>query len=353
MKVLLTSVGPERGEPGATGIDRCAYRKLLECAGIDRFGEHQLTSDPDDADLILFAELGYSSAVGLFDSRIRRHPYVAEHRSKVFVMNSADVAVPYFPGLYPSIERSTYDARRVRSCHYVSTHIAVPPLVERDPEERDLLFSFMGTAANHPVRQRLMGLDHPRAILRDVAGGVWGTGRENVRRFLHEYAETMARSRFALCPRGLGTSSLRLFESMRFGIAPVILSDAWVPPTGPAWDAFSVRVPEREVARIPDLLGGLEERSVEMGRLARRAWEDWFADDVTFHRVVGWCAEILEARGTGGDPLVGRFKAYAQTLRPVHLRVAARHIARRLAGRTRSAPVQERVKAAQGKRDAA
>src|SRR2546423_4170060 len=35
-------------------------------------------------------------------------------------------------------------------------------------------------------------------------------------------------SKFILCSRGVGTSSVRLFDTMRMGRVPVILSDQWL-----------------------------------------------------------------------------------------------------------------------------
>ena len=67
-----------------------------------------------------------------------------------------------------------------------------------------------------------------------------------------------------LCPRGEGTSSIRLFESLRMGRPPVIISDQWVPPEGPAWDTFSVRIPERRIHTIPDRLTELEHQAEMM-----------------------------------------------------------------------------------------
>jgi hypothetical protein len=329
MRVLLLTVAPDPTAPGATGIDHCACQKLRECAAMDPFREHSLTDDPEEADLILFAEMGFSSALGALDARLRRHPLVARYRSRCFVFSTADAVVPYLPGVYASIEKRAYDPRRVRSGHYLSSHITEPPLVTRSFADRDLLFSFVGTGANHPVRRDIVALRHPRGLCRDTSresARVWAEGAAAVAKFLGDYAEVMSRSRFALCPRGIGASSIRLFESMRFGVAPVIVSDQWVEPTGPDWGAFSLRVPERDVARIPTLLEELEPRSEEMGRLARLAWEDWFSDRVSFHRVVNWCREIMESRAPSGDPLVGRARAYAEALRPLHLRSLIRHL---------------------------
>jgi hypothetical protein len=107
------------------------------------------------------------------------------------------------------------------------------------------------------------------------------------------YADIMRRSKFVLCPRGVGTSSFRLFEAMKAGRCPVILSDGWVPPEAPAWESFSIRVPERLAERIPDLLRDRESEYLELGLRARQVFDEWFADNVKFDRMVESCASLL------------------------------------------------------------
>ena len=68
------------------------------------------------------------------------------------------------------------------------------------------------------------------------------------------YVGSIKDSAFVLCPRGGGTSTFRLFETMMLGRVPVILSDQWVPRVGPDWESFSLRVMERDVSKVPRLL---------------------------------------------------------------------------------------------------
>src|SRR4029077_18783462 len=96
---------------------------------------------------------------------------------------------------------------------------------------------------------------------------------------------------FVLCPRGLSVSSIRLFETMRMGRAPVILSAGWVAPTGPRWASFALRIREREFARIPRLLEEREGEAVQMGERARKEWEEWFSEEVLFHPLVELCLD--------------------------------------------------------------
>jgi hypothetical protein len=110
------------------------------------------------------------------------------------------------------------------------------------------------------------------------------------------YIEIMRRSSFVLCPRGYGSSSYRLFEALKMGRVPVVLSDAWIAPIGPNWEACSIFVREANAEHIPDLLEGLEKKAAAMGLAARRTWDEWFGPNVAFHRIVEWCLTLLKER---------------------------------------------------------
>ena len=64
---------------------------------------------------------------------------------------------------------------------------------------------------------------------------------------------------------------------MQCGRVPVIVSDDWVPPKGPTWERFSIRVSEANVQNLPNLLKQNEPEWRVMGRRAREEWEKWFS----------------------------------------------------------------------------
>lgn len=115
-------------------------------------------------------------------------------------------------------------------------------------------------------------------------------------RYHREYAEAVANSKFVLCPRGFGVSSLRIFETMKAGRVPVIISDDWVPPDGPAWASFSMRVREKDIRALSEILERHEISAGEWGTLARLNWEQWFSEEASFHRIVEWCVSIMQSR---------------------------------------------------------
>src|SRR5204863_9824065 len=110
-------------------------------------------------------------------------------------------------------------------------------------------------------------------------------------------------SKFCLCPRGRGPSTWRLYEALRAGRPPVIISDDWVPPAiDGGWEQCSIRVAERDVERIPEILREREPDAERMSAEARRVWQEWFSLETFFHRMADWCL-ALQARRTLAEHL--------------------------------------------------
>ena len=315
-QVLLVSAAHTKD---TADYNRGALRRLERSAEIDIFHRHSVTNDPSVAEIILFAEL---HGAGAYFERVRRHPYVKAYRDKCFVFCPNDFILPLLPGVYACIERR-WASRRTCSGFYLGVwenkFIAFLPPSDGLP----YLYSFIGSINTAPVRRRLAALPHTRAFFRDVSAeysrALYGTmSTEEMRNYRRRYVEITQASKFILCPRGLGVSSVRLFDTMQMGRVPVILSDDWVEPPGPDWSQFSLRVRERDYARVPALLNEHESRAVEMGLLARAAWEKWFSDEVAFHRAVESCLSIRRRRRIPES--WARLPVYLQFLRPFHFR---------------------------------
>jgi hypothetical protein len=234
------------------------------------------------------------------------------------------------PGVYASIERRWYWKTWTRSGHYLG--VKERGALQYQPDHSPCrLFSFVGSANAHPVRQRVMRLRHPDAILIDSYAESLAIQRGDrpavpSDEFIGRYVRGIQDCAFVLCPRGGGTSTFRLFEAMMLGRVPVIVSDQWVPPAGPDWDSFSLRVNEARVEAIPALLETRAADARLMGEAARSAWVDWFSEGASFHRTVDWCLEL--ARVAPARAGLRRCLPYIQMLRPYH---AARSVAKRVA----------------------
>jgi hypothetical protein len=285
---------------------------MRACARADRFGTHRLVEDPGDADLVLFVET--STAAGPYFEHVRRHPVYRRHRARSYLFSSTDRVVPFLPGVYASLERRWHWPSWTRSGHYLGVREESGRTY--DPSSSpSLLFSFVGAGNAHPVRRRILRLEHRDALLvdSDSERGPEPVGAED---YATRYVQAIGDSAFVLCPRGGGTATFRLFETMMLGRAPVIVSDGWVPPDGPDWPSFSLRVGESDVDRIPALLEGRRSSARELGAAARAAWVDWFSERVSFHRTVELCLDLATRAERRAGPRA--YAPFVQMLRPYH-----------------------------------
>jgi hypothetical protein len=257
----------------------------------DRFGKHRLADDAASADMILFVERWISRYDPSF-SVLRSHPWLKQYPTKCFMYNQEDRPWQVLPGLYCSMPARLFDPRRQRACSYLGVLNEQIGRVEVAPQETDLLFSFVG-GRHARVRDDILKVRHPRVVVRDTTGELGFEIPEPLKmRRREEYADIVRLSRFIVCPRGHGTSTFRLFEAMESARAPVILSDDWVPPAGPPWPEFSLRVPEAAASSLPLILEAAEEHWIEMGQRARQAWLEWFSPTVRFHRMIEDCVSL-------------------------------------------------------------
>lgn len=283
-------------------------------------GAHTLVDDPDSADLIVFVEArpGWP-----FYEDVLRHPLRRRYPDRCFLFTRVDDPVPVLPGVYASIPARADVSGWTRAGTYLSAARWQEPAA---PPEDPLLFSFIGNAANHPVRERLLALDGPESVVEDTSV-YWPYGDlapEERARLDARYVEVGLRSRFILAPRGKGVSSIRLFEALRMGRAPVIIADDWSEPEGPDWDAISVRVAEKDVGHIPDLLRERVTEAEAMGRRGREVWERWFSDRAIFDSVVTWCLAIRAERRLAPPAL--RLLACTRAFRLAHAKSLARKV---------------------------
>jgi hypothetical protein len=288
---------------------RAAVEEVIH---MDRFGEHVLVGDAEEADLILFVDLHQHPGDWRMRA-LRNHPLVRRFPEKAFVYDERDVPRDELPGVYVAMPRPTFDAGRHRAFGYYRLMNDTRTVRDDSP---DLLFSFRGRRAG-TVRDDVLAMSHPRAVIEDTSHhDFFGRKQSDLADARSRYREVLGRSKFVLCPHGAGTSSLRLFEALACGRVPVVLSDQWVPPNSIDWKSCSVRIPERQTNAVAGWLEALESDWPMMSAAAARVYDEWFAPDVWFHRVVELCRELMETGSTGLS---------RQWTKPAHWRAGARH----------------------------
>ncbi len=291
--------------------------RLKELAEKDKHKIHCLIENPEDCEIILFCGGDRKYMQDIFES-----PIYKKYKFKSYIINSNDKFIPYLPGLYSSLEKKWYDPAWERSFHYIGIREKPPLIYDRNSNQKEYLFSFIGQADSHHIRKKIMKLKYENSFLKDIENLKVKKKRgdfvrqEDYDKYRSEYAEIINKSYFVLCPRGFGTSSFRLFETMMMGRVPVIISDEWVEPAGINWDDFSIRIKQKNISNIPQILNERAADADKMGIKARYIWEEYFADENSFHRIAEWLLEIKTAGKCANGSK--RLKKHFHILRPYH-----------------------------------
>lgn len=263
-------------------------------ANADRMQRYNLVADPSEADIVLVTDIDAVADRWWRREALFRHPLIRARSVKTFVFCDDDRPFCMYQGLYCSMPSRFFNSMRQRAVPYVgikNPYIQAP--VDQIDEPTEYLFSFAGSRTAL-IRNRILKIEHQRGWLEDTSG-FWIFDNQN-KSLDHEkmrhYASVMRQSKYILCPRGYGTSSYRIFEALACGRVPVIISDQWVEPKGPDWKKISIRIRERDAAKIPSILERAEIGWSDMAAAAEAAFEEWFAPDIMFHRLIESCLDL-------------------------------------------------------------
>lgn len=274
--------------------------RIFESHAVDRHRVHDLTTDADEADVILVAKntsepplnLGYWS-----------DPLFTKYWRKTVVYDGGDNPSPFIGGLCPSWPVAFQREPEVGLGWCYFHPASAEPLLDcqswmpRPP----LLWSFVGSKNTHTIRTRLFELADPESFVKDTSGKALehlsgSSDRSQRQKFHQEFTELLQQSEFVVCPRGAGAASMRIFEAMRAGRAPVIISDEWTPPPFVDWDACSLRIAEKQVSQLPQFLRSHRCHARRLGLSARQEWLKVFSDEGLFHHTVEASMVILRER---------------------------------------------------------
>jgi len=203
------------------------------------------------------------------DPVIGRRPHVA------YTVNSDDAATGLLRGAYTCLSRDRFDpGLHAAIPFFAQPNEQVLPNAGLRTEAAPLLATWRGNPkSQRRLRGRLLDLYTDSSIFQVESTESWWN--HDAQEKLH-YIRLLRAGKFALCPAGWGAASMRIFESMALGVAPVIIADEFVEPAGPDWSAFSIRVREADVDMLEPILERFADRHEEMGALAHRAWLEHF-----------------------------------------------------------------------------
>lgn len=107
------------------------------------------------------------------------------------------------------------------------------------PHERDILCSFVGRIT-HPIRSQMV------KDLQKKPGFYFSTKDHKI----DQYCSIMARSKYALCPRGYSATSFRISEAIQYGAIPIYLSDHHILPYNLPFDYGILAKPGDNIAGL-------------------------------------------------------------------------------------------------------
>jgi hypothetical protein len=287
-------------------------------ASTDRIGVHQLTESPELADVILFTQCHMLLGEWRLKT-VRHHPLTRAFPEKVMVYNEHDSPWCARPGVYVNMPKQWFVPLHQRPWGYF-----VPAQTVTN-EAPDLLFSLVASDTAS-CRRPLLALRHPDAIVEEVRGfRFWDVASDGFEERRARFRSTLARSRFVLCPRGNGTSSVRLYEALAAGVVPVVIADDWVPPVGPPWEKFSIRWPEGQVDGLTEMLEARDGEWARMREEARRAHAEYFSPEVYFHHVAELCSDLIRTGSMTSFPARGVIDRHFWDLAATNARARVRY----------------------------
>lgn len=125
---------------------------------------------------------------------------------------------------------------------------------------KDIWASFVGAEYTHYTRAQIFKLfvHDPRFVLLN-RGNTWhfNAKPQLLDYYTQEYQDVLVRSRFALCPRGTGASTIRFWESLQAGAIPVLIADAMRLPDFFDWKSCIIKIKEADLDTIPTVLNSI------------------------------------------------------------------------------------------------
>jgi hypothetical protein len=222
-------------------------------------------------------------------------------------------------GFYCSLRRNLFDSSRHCTISYP---VIFNEFVEYSHfDEATLEFGFIGSMTAG-VRRRLMDMFGPiasslNATMIDAEYVVaWNSFAHVAETSKRTYAEFIRKTKFVLCPRGQGTESIRLFEVLKAGRIPIIISDDYVLPAlqgKTTWQEAALFVSEGGIDSIPALVQSNLPTWKSRAAAARRLWEENFSPETIVEFVATNLNRIVPSRVNQGSGIVHSLKV-ASTL---------------------------------------
>lgn len=161
--------------------------------------------------------------------------------------------------------------------------------------KKDLLYSFSGMHRSDyvsSIRREIFNDNHPKNceiierqrwhfdsyVYGEQIGSLQKTQLDDLFSFINknEYIDLLNRSRFSLCPGGVGPSSIRFYESLNAGSIPILLSDTMLLPEikDLDWNDCIIKIPESDYKDLREIINNITpEKERELRENCIKAYE--------------------------------------------------------------------------------
>lgn len=145
--------------------------------------------------------------------------------------------------------------------------------------------SFIGSNT-HPIRNSMIEAFRGKSDCL-VSGKPWNinVNQQNMNNFLN----IMSMSKFSLCPRGYGTTSFRLYESLQLKTVPVYISNDHALPWSDEldWKEFCVIIKSNQIECIYDILKSISDDEYHlMLERGKQLYNDYFSLQGVFKNII-------------------------------------------------------------------
>lgn len=292
MKIFILTAYPEHKQ-------NFAFQNIKKSSSCDPFKKYELADNPEVADIIIFVE--HHPGHDPYFFQVLKHPLYKKYKKKCYLYHDNDINLTFIPTISPSICAANFNKKIHYPYHYLE-QISLNPYVEYIPNktiEKKYLFSFMGASRTYPkVREKIIEIFQGDENIVDTNNSnSWELNEKERDLYFKNFAQILFQSKFILCPRGIGPSSYRQYESMKMGVVPVIISDEWVENKGIDWESCSIRIKEKDVSEIHNILKSRENEYLELGINARKNYEKFMSFENQFHFLSDAAVQMHSLRG--------------------------------------------------------
>jgi mannosyltransferase OCH1-like enzyme len=164
------------------------------------------------------------------------------------------------------------------------------------PALKDIFCSFVGSIIENSLRHKIYNLFTKDP---DIYFSLqnW-TPQVTQNRFDH-FIDITKRSKFALCPRGYGAQSFRVYEVLQLGTIPVIIYDKeWLPFNSSVdWSSFSVLIHENDIHNIKEILLQINDEQINsMLKKGKEVYNNFFTLEKTSQQILKYLQNITSRK---------------------------------------------------------